>query len=128
MLVAKARAGAQFAITQLFFNARDYFELVDRVAGLRCGIPVIPGIMPITNVAQFQRFATLSGSQLPSAIVERFESVQDEPAAVRAMGVEIASQLCERLLDGGAPGLHFYTLNRSTATREIYANLSVGIG
>ena len=128
VLAAKARAGAQFAITQLFFRAEDYFELVDRAARLGCDIPVIPGIMPITNRSQVSRFTTLSGSQVPGEVVERFDRAGEDPAAVRATGIEIASVLCDRLLDGGAPGLHFYTLNRSTATREIYTNLSVSIG
>jgi len=128
VLAAKARAGAEFAVTQFFFTADDYFELVERAARWGCDIPVIPGIMPITNLAQVSRMAELSGSAVPAPIVARLERLQGDPAAVRAAGVEIASQLCDRLLEGGAPGLHFYTLNRSTATREIYANVAVGIG
>jgi len=127
VLAAKALAGARFAVTQLFFHADDYFELVDRAARFGCDIPVIPGIMPITNLSQVARFAALSGSVVPATVVARLEPVQDDPAAVRAVGVEIATELCDRLLAGGAPGLHFYTLNRSKATREIYANLAVGV-
>jgi len=128
VLAAKAQAGAEFAITQMFFEADDYFALVERVARLGCDIPVIPGIMPITSLPQVSRMATFSGRPLPEHIVERLEKLADDPAAVRAAGVDIASALGDRLLAGGAPGLHFYTMNRSTATREIYANLAVSIG
>ena len=127
-LVAKARAGAAFAVTQFFFRAEDYFALVDRVARLGCDIPIIPGIMPITNLRQVTRMAELSGSEVPREIVERLERLGDDPKAVRAEGIEIATRLCDRLLEGGAPSLHFYTLNRSTATRQIHANLGALIG
>jgi len=122
-LVAKARAGAEFAITQLFYRAADYFALVDRVAALGVDLPIIPGIMPITNLAQITRMAELSGATLPDAVVERVSRFDGDPAAVRAEGIAIATELCDDLLAGGAPGLHFYTLNRSRATREIYAGL-----
>jgi methylenetetrahydrofolate reductase (NADPH) len=123
ILVDKARAGASYAITQLFFRPEDYFALVDRVRALGCDLPVIPGIMPITNVRQVTRFAELSGAALPAAVVERVEAVAGDDDAVRRVGIEIGTELSEALLDGGAPGLHFYTQNRSRATREIYANL-----
>ena len=123
VLAAKARAGADFAITQLFFRAEDYFGLVDRVSTLGVDIPVIPGIMPITNLAQIRRMAQLSGAALPPEVVERVSRHGDDPAAVRAEGIAVATELCDTLLTGGAPGLHFYTLNRSKATREIYASL-----
>jgi methylenetetrahydrofolate reductase (NADPH) len=84
--------------------------------------------MPVTNIKQVQRFAELSGSPLPDAVVRRLDAVADDPAAVRRVGVELASELCAALLDGGAPGLHFYTLNRSTSTLEVFANLGVGAG
>jgi methylenetetrahydrofolate reductase (NADH) len=122
-LARKADAGADFAITQFFFGADDYFRLIERASGKGCEIPVIPGIMPVTNVRQIQRFATLSGAEFPGDLAERLLAVEDDPAAVRAIGVEVATDLCVKLLAGGAPGLHFYTLNRSTATREIYANV-----
>ena len=123
ILVAKARVGASFAITQLFFTAGDYFALVDRVRALGCDLPIIPGIMPITNVRQVERFAELSGAALPASVVERVHEVADDPEQVRKVGTVIATELAEQLLHGGAPGLHFFTQNRSRATREIYANL-----
>ena len=123
VLAEKARAGAEFAITQLFFRADDYFRLVDRVSALGVDIPIIPGIMPITNLAQIRRMTELSGADLPAEVVERVARPGDDTAAVRAEGIAIATELCDTLLAGGAPGLHFYTLNRSKATREIYANL-----
>ncbi len=122
VLVAKARAGADFAITQLFFRSDDYRQLVERVRALRSDIPIIPGIMPITSLAQLERFARLSGTPVPEHIVARLEALPSADA-VRRAGTELAIELCEELLDGGAPGLHFYTLNRSTATREIFASL-----
>jgi methylenetetrahydrofolate reductase (NADPH) len=127
VLAAKARAGADFAITQLFFRADDYFRLVDRVHALGVDIPVIPGIMPITNLAQIRRMAELSGAALPREVVERVARHGDDTAAVRSEGIQIATELCDTLLAGGAPGLHFYTLNRSRATREIYANLRTAV-
>ena len=127
-LVAKARAGADFAITQLFFRSADYFALVERVAALGVDIPIIPGIMPITNLAQITRMAELSGADLPPEIVERVSRFDGDAAAVRAEGIALATELCDDLLDGGAPGLHFYTLNRSKATREIYSGLRTTVG
>jgi len=123
VLADKARAGADFAITQLFFEPSDYFALVDRVAALGVDIPIIPGIMPITNLAQITRMAELSGAALPSSVVARVSRFEGDPVAVRAEGIAIATELCDTVLAGGAPGLHFYTLNRSKATREIYAGL-----
>jgi methylenetetrahydrofolate reductase (NADPH) len=127
-LALKAAAGADFAITQFFFDADDYFRLVERAASYGCTIPIVPGIMPVTNVRQIQRFAELSGAAFPENLARRLLAVEDDPEAVRRIGVEVASALCERLLAGGAPGLHFYTLNRSTATLEIYQALGLGDG
>jgi methylenetetrahydrofolate reductase (NADPH) len=125
VLVAKADAGADFAITQFFFAADSYFRLVGRVRALGCDIPVVPGVMPVTNVRQIERFALLSGTSFPTVLADRLHAVEDDPHAVRSIGVEVASALSDELLEGGAPGLHFYTLNRSTATREVYANLGL---
>jgi methylenetetrahydrofolate reductase (NADPH) len=125
-LALKAAAGADFAVTQFFFNADDYFRLVDRAASYGCTIPILPGIMPVTNVGQIKRFSQLSGSVFPPALAERLESVADDPAEVRRIGVEVATELCATLLEGGVPGLHFYTLNRSTSTLQIYRALGLG--
>jgi methylenetetrahydrofolate reductase (NADPH) len=122
VLVAKAAAGADYAITQLFFEAEPFLALVRRVRGLGCDMPIIPGIMPITSLSQVQRLAELSGTSVPTPIVDRFRGL-DDPHDVRATGVELATALCRELIDSGVPGLHFYTLNRSKATREIFAAL-----
>lgn len=123
ILVEKAEAGADFAITQLFFNPDAYFDLVQRVRDLGCQIPVIPGIMPITNLKQVKRFAELSGAPVPDQVVARLQAVADDPAEVRKVGSRVASEIAVTLLRGGAPGLQFFTQNRSVATREIFANL-----
>lgn len=125
-LVRKCAAGADFAITQFFFRAEDYFRLRDAVLAEGCRVPIIPGILPITSVAQLQRMAQLADAAVPLDVLARLEAVRDEPEAVRRVGVDVATALCERLLAGEAPGLHFYTLNRSTATREVYQRLGLG--
>ncbi|MDQ1636276.1 MAG: methylenetetrahydrofolate reductase [Frankiaceae bacterium] len=122
-LADKFRAGADFGVTQFFFDADDYFRLRDSVVALGCDKPILPGIMPVTNVKQIERMAELSGAAFPKALAERLHKVADDEAAVREIGIEVASDLCRRLLDGGAPGVHFYTLNRSTATRDVMATL-----
>ena len=125
-LAAKADAGAEFAVTQFFFQASDYFALVERLDALGCRLPVVPGLMPVTNVAQIERMVALSGAAFPRSMADRLHAVDGDPEAVRAVGVELVVELGQELLDGGAPGLHFYTLNRSTATREAYAALGLG--
>lgn len=119
ILVAKERAGAGFAISQLFFTPSRYFDLVDRVRSRGSALPIIPGIMPVTRLSQIQRFAELSGADLPTWVVERLNAAGEDPIAVRRVGVELAVELSRELLDRGAPGLHFITMNRSTATLEI---------
>ena len=122
-LTRKVAAGADFAVTQFFFDPADYFTLMAAAEHAGCRVPIIPGVMPVTNVSQIERFAQLSGAEFPPELAERLHAVEDDPVAVRAIGVEVATALCRDLLAGGAPGIHFYTLNRSTATREIYTNL-----
>jgi methylenetetrahydrofolate reductase (NADPH) len=125
VLAAKAEAGAEYAVTQLFFRADDYVGLVERAQGLGCEIPIVPGIMPITSLGQIARFAELSGTSVPDDVVARLDGLGG--ADVRAVGIELATRLCDELLDRGAPGLHFYTLNRSSATREIFEGLAVAL-
>ncbi len=123
ILAEKEQAGAAFAITQLFFDPHAYFRLVERVRKLGCELPIIAGIMPVTNISQIERFAAFSGADLPTPVVNRLRAVAADPAAVRAVGVEIAVELCDELLAGGAPGLQFFTQNRSRATAQILAAL-----
>lgn len=127
VLAAKAAAGADYAITQMFFGADDYFRLIDRAAALGCDIPVLPGVMPVTNIKQIERMAELTGMALPKPVTDRLNAVAEDPAAVRAVGIEIATELSDKLLAGGAPGIHFITLNRSTATRQVFRNLQSAV-
>lgn len=123
ILVEKAEAGAEFAITQLFFNPDAYFDLVQRVRNLGCQIPIIAGIQPISTIKQVERFEELSGAPVPQQVKMRLAEVADDPARVRQVGSRIATEIAVTLLRGGAPGLQFFTQNRSLATREIYAML-----
>jgi methylenetetrahydrofolate reductase (NADPH) len=125
VLVRKADAGAEFAVTQFVFDADSYVRLRDRVVARGRDLPIIPGLMPVTSFAQVRRMAELSGTPLPAAVVSRLAAVADDAPAIREVGVQIATELSHRLLAEGAPGLHFYTMNRSLATLEVYANLGV---
>ena len=128
MFVAKCRAGADFAITQMFFQVEDYLRLRDRVSARGCDVPVIAGVMPVTNARQITRIVQLSGQAFPTELADTFAELDgDAPEnkrAVRAYGVEVATDMCRRLLDEGVPGIHFITMNRSTATREVFAHLN----
>lgn len=123
--LADKLGSADFAVTQFFFEVEHYVRLVDELADLGVTKPVLPGIMPITNRSQITRMAEMSGAAVPGHVLDRLDR-SDDPDHIRQVGVEIATELCAALLDAGAPGLHFYTLNRSTATREIYRNLGLG--
>ncbi|HEX2902566.1 MAG TPA: methylenetetrahydrofolate reductase [NAD(P)H] [Jatrophihabitans sp.] len=123
--VAKCRAGADYAITQMFFDADDYLRLRDRVVAAGCDVPIVAGIMPVTRMATIERSEQLSGAPFPLALQAKFAAVAEDPKAVRALGIEEASRLAERLLAEGTPGIHFITFNRSKATREVWHNLSL---
>ncbi|MCC6902756.1 MAG: methylenetetrahydrofolate reductase [NAD(P)H] [Polyangiaceae bacterium] len=118
-LKKKVDAGAEFLVSQLFFDTRDYFAFVDRARAIGITVPVFAGIMPITNVNQIKRFTAMCGARIPADLLTRLEAVHGDAHQVRRLGVEHAIGQCRALLDGGAPGIHFYTLNRSTATVEI---------
>lgn len=125
-LLAEKMKVSDFATTQFFFDIEHYVSLVNDLADLGVDKPVIPGIMPVTNIGQVERMAELSGAAFPDWLRARLEA-GTSPEHVRQIGVEAATQLCAQLLDAGAPGLHFYTLNKSTATREIYAQLGLPV-
>lgn len=119
----KQDAGVEFLITQLFFDNTDYYRLRDRAANRGIYLPIVCGLMPITNVAQVKRFTQMCGARIPATLLERLEPIEADRARVRALGVEYATQQAQDLLQNDAPGIHFYTLNRSLATREILDNL-----
>jgi methylenetetrahydrofolate reductase (NADPH) len=124
VLIRKEQLGATFATTQFFFDVRAYINLVDRLAKRGSSLTVIPGILPVTNVKLLHRMAELGGTPIPSHIAQAFADIESDSQAVRNVGVEIATKLCQELLEAGAPGLHFYTMNSSTATVEIYRRIT----
>jgi len=125
VLIKKESLGATFATTQFFFEVDKWRSLVDRLSARGSSLPIIAGILPVTNVKQLSRMSELGGTPISDSIMKRFLAVEDDSEAVRALGVEIATDLCQKLLAEGVPGIHFYTMNSSTATREIYENLGV---
>lgn len=127
VLRRKQDAGAEFAITDMVLRASDYFGLVERARAAGVDFPIIPGVMPILNINSMRRMVEFSRRQLPDEVTSRLAPYEEDPQGLRAEGITIATELCEALLDGGAPGLHFYTLNRSKATREIFAGLQITV-
>ena len=123
--VGKVRAGANSAITQYFYNADAYFHFVDEVRGLGVDIPIVPGIMPIASFSKLARFSDACGADIPRWMRKKFESFGDDSDSIKAFGIDVVTELCARLLQGGAPGLHFYCMNQSALTTEICKRLSL---
>jgi len=120
----KVKAGANGALTQYFYNADAYFRFLEDAQALDINVPIIPGIMPITNYKNLARFSDACGAEIPRWIRQRLEGFGDDLESVRAFGLDVVSELCQTLLDGGAPGLHFYTMNQSGPTLALWNNLS----
>jgi len=123
--VRKVRAGADSAITQYFYNAEAYFRFVDEAGRAGCTVPIVPGIMPITNFAQLARFSDACGAEIPRWIRLKLASFNDDRASIRAFGLDVVASLCRQLLAAGAPGLHFYTMNQAEATLELWRRLGL---
>jgi len=121
----KVEAGADAAITQYFYNADAYFAFIDACRRAQIEIPIVPGIMPITNYAQLARFSDACGAEIPRWIRKRLEGFGDDIESIRAFGHDVVADLCRRLLDGGAPGLHFYTMNQSAPTLALWRDLGL---
>jgi methylenetetrahydrofolate reductase (NADPH) len=124
----KAKAGATSALTQYFYNADAYVHFVESCRRLGLTLPIVPGIMPITNVERLARFSQTAGVEIPRWLRRRLEALASDPQSVRAFGIDVVTRLCERLLEEGAPGLHFYTLNTAEPTRTIWTRLGLGCG
>jgi len=122
----KVDAGADSAITQYFYNADAYYHFVDSCEKMGVTLPIVPGIMPITNYTQLARFSDACGADIPRWIRKRLEGFGDDSAAIRAFGEDVVTRLCEKLLEAGAPGLHFYTMNQAGPTLAIWNNLGLG--
>ncbi|QYJ04661.1 methylenetetrahydrofolate reductase [NAD(P)H] [Nocardioides panacisoli] len=127
VMLAKQAAGAEFAVTEMVLRASDYFGLVERCRAAGVTIPIVPGIMPILSLRGMSKMVELSGRHMPEEVLARIEPLADQPEELRAEGIRISTELCRDLLEGGAPGLHFYTLNRSKATLEIFAQLQITV-
>ena len=121
----KVDAGADGAITQYFYNADAYFRFLESCAALGIDIPIVPGVMPITNRDQLVRFSNSCGAEIPRWILKRLEDFGDDLVSIRAFGIEVTTRLCDRLLDAGAPGLHIYTMNKAEASEAIWAALDL---
>ena len=124
--VDKVNAGASSAITQFFFNPDAYFHFVDETVKLGATVPVVPGIMPVHNFGRIAQFAARDGIEIPRWVAMKMEGFMDDSASIRAFGIDVITRLCERLIDGGAPGIHFYTMNQAGVTLEICKRLGVG--
>lgn len=122
-LNTKVTAGASFLVTQLFFDNAAYFSFVERARSLGITVPIVPGIMPVTNVNQVERFTSMCGATIPQDLLKRLDRVREDEQAVMATGIEWATHQCRELLSKGAPGIHFYTLNKSLATRVVLLSL-----
>ena len=122
-LKRKVEAGGDFIVTQLFFDQRDYFDFLSRARAVGIHVPIVPGIMPITNVAQIKRFTQMCGAKIPKPLLAELEAAESDKEKVVQIGIRHATDQCEDLLRGGAPGIHFYTLNRSLSARTILSNL-----
>ena len=122
-LKAKIDQGADFVITQLFFDNQDYFEFRDYLTSLGVTVPIFPGIIPILSASQIKKFTALCGARIPSAMSEKLDTLKDDDAAAAEFGIDYASQQCSELLQAGAPGIHFYTLNKSNSTVRVVENL-----
>ena len=123
--VAKIAAGADSAITQFFFNADAYFHFVDQTRALGAQVPVVPGIMPFHNFAKIAQFSARDGIEIPRWVALKMEGFMDDTASIRAFGLDVVAELCERLIAGGAPGIHFYTMNQSALAIELCSRLGL---